>query len=91
MVRFFPIIAVCLLGYGAAVLFVRAYAVVDHDDAGFILPFALGMICLTPPVVIFIHPGWLADRIAPAAAASMIVEGIFLLIAVLKAVKANQD
>lgn len=88
---FFPVIAACLLGFGAIVLFAQAYTVIDHDDGSFMLSFALGMLSLTPPVVIFIRPDWLADRVAPAAAASMIVEGIFLLIAVLKAVKANQD
>jgi uncharacterized membrane protein HdeD (DUF308 family) len=88
---FFPAIAACLLAFGAIVLFAQAYTVIDHDDGSFMLSFALGMLSLTPPVVIFIRPDWLADRIAPAAAASMIVEGIFLLIAVWKAVKANQD
>ena len=88
---FFPIIAACLLGYGAIVLFAQASAVIDHDDNVFKLSLALGMLCLTPTVLVLIRPGCLQDLAVPAAGVSMTAEGIFLLFAILKARKADSE
>ena len=85
LVAFFPTVAAILLAYGAVVMIVRALKQRKNNKRSAMLALVFGIITLVLAVVILAHPVFLANVLVQAAGISMIVEGVFLLIALFTA------